>query len=208
MRELSLHILDIVQNSLKAGSRTITIEVIEDLGLDRMEIRVKDDGKGMSKEISKGAADPFYTTRKTRKVGLGLAMFRTAAEVCDGYLEIDSVEGKGTDIKAVFRHSHIDRIPLGDMSQTISLIVGANPYVEIIYFHRIEDKEFKISSTSILNMLEETEDECSDSIWVKRDLLSEPKVISWIKELIKVEEEHIQEVSFGEISGRIKKDEG
>ena len=115
MRELSLHILDIAQNSIKAEAECLRIAVIEDLINDKLTIKIKDDGTGMDADTVKKVVDPFYTTRTTRKVGLGIPLFKLSAEQCGGYFEIKSQLGIGTEITAVFKHSHIDRVPLGNM---------------------------------------------------------------------------------------------
>ena len=110
MRELSLHILDIAQNSIKAEAECLRIAVIEDLMEDKLTIKIKDDGVGMDSETVRKVIDPFYTTRTTRKVGLGIPLFKLSAEQCDGLFEINSQLGKGTEITAVFKYSHIDRV--------------------------------------------------------------------------------------------------
>ena len=100
MRELALHILDVVENALQAGARTIELIVLEDYGLDRLTITVRDDGRGMDAETVKKVRDPFYTTRMTRHVGLGIPLLDAAAERCAGGLEIQSTPGRGTTLTA------------------------------------------------------------------------------------------------------------
>ena len=101
MRELSLHLLDIAENSVAAGASNITIRVREDLINDRMILSVQDDGKGMDAETAARIVDPFVTSRTTRKVGLGLPLLKEAAELCNGYLRIDSTLGKGTLVESM-----------------------------------------------------------------------------------------------------------
>lgn len=127
MREIALHLLDITENSVAANAQLITVWVDEDLYTDRLTIQITDDGKGMDAETAHRVLDPFVTSRSTRKVGLGLPLLKAAAESCNGGLWIASVPGKGTQVKVAFQHSHIDRIPLGDVGGTILTLVVAHP---------------------------------------------------------------------------------
>ena len=113
MRELSLNVLDIAQNSLSAGATLVEITVTEETAADRLIIAIGDNGRGMTPEQVRRVSDPFYTTRTTRKVGMGIPLFRMAAEMAGGSLDIDSVPGEGTRVTAAFGLSHIDRMPLG-----------------------------------------------------------------------------------------------
>ncbi len=129
MREIALHLLDIAENSVAARARNIAIEVCEDLKADRLTACVADDGQGMDAEMVKRVVDPFVTSRTTRKVGLGIPLFKEAAEACNGSLEIRSAPGKGTTLRVAFQRSHIDRMPLGDLSGTVLTLVVAYPQV-------------------------------------------------------------------------------
>ncbi|RPI30832.1 MAG: ATP-binding protein, partial [Chloroflexota bacterium] len=111
MREIALHLLDIAENSVAAGAKNIAISVCEDLTSDRLRASVSDDGKGMDADLVARVTDPFVTSRTTRKVGLGIPLFKAAAEACNGCLDIVSQPGKGTCIEVEFQHSHIDRMP-------------------------------------------------------------------------------------------------
>lgn len=155
MRELSLHILDIAQNSIVAEADEIRIAIIEDFAEDRLAICIKDDGKGMDSETLKKVVDPFYTTRTTRKVGLGIPMFKAAAEQCEGQFSITSNLGVGTDITAEFKHSHIDRMPLGNMSDTLITIINSNEKIDLMYTHKIENEKFTLSTKEIKKTLGE-----------------------------------------------------
>lgn len=125
MRELSLHILDIAENSAAADASTVSIGININLATDRLAIWVSDNGRGMDQETARQITDPFYTSRTTRKVGLGIPLLKEAAESCDGGLSIESTPGIGTRLDAWFKHSHIDRMPLGDVSELfICLLVG------------------------------------------------------------------------------------
>ena len=123
MKELSLHILDIAENSISAGAKNIEIKIIEDTQADLLQITVQDDGKGMDAETAALLTDPFYTTRTTRKVGLGLPLFKEAAVACNGSMQISSKPGLGTNVVISFQFSHIDRMPLGDLSGTILTLI-------------------------------------------------------------------------------------
>ncbi len=129
MREIALHLLDIAENSVAAGAYSVEIAVYEDLHSDRLCVRVKDDGKGMDADLLARVVDPFITSRTTRKVGLGIPLFKEAAENCNGSLEITSLPGKGTCVEASFQHSHIDRMPLGDLTGTMLTLVVAYPNI-------------------------------------------------------------------------------
>ena len=119
MQEISLNILDIVQNSIRAGATLIELKITEDTQKDLFEFSVRDNGCGMSKEMVKRVMDPFVTTRTTRKVGLGISLLRSAAQATGGDVYIESREGEGTLLTAVFSYGHIDRQPLGDIAGTV-----------------------------------------------------------------------------------------
>jgi hypothetical protein len=135
MEDLSLHILDIAENSITAGAHTISITLTEDTAEDLLTIVVADDGKGMSEEAVGKVADPFYTSRTTRKVGLGLPLFREAAAIANGSLEIRSIPDEGTTIRATFQLSHIDRKPIGNMIETIATLLCSSAEVDVRYVH-------------------------------------------------------------------------
>jgi len=147
MRELSLHVLDVVENAIEAGARRIDLVLIEDLDADRLTVIVADDGRGMDAEAVWRVRDPFFTTRSTRHVGLGIPMLAAAAERCAGNLSVDSHPGQGTTIQAKFQHSHIDRAPLGDLSSTVTCILMREAVVDLNYQRRVVSDEHE----SILN---------------------------------------------------------
>ena len=121
MPELSLNVLDVTENSTRAGAKLVSIRVTADHGSDTLTIQIEDDGCGMTKEQVEQVTDPFFTTRTTRKVGLGIPFYKYAAESTGGSFSIASEVGKGTTVTAVFTLSHIDRMPLGDISSTIHI---------------------------------------------------------------------------------------
>ena len=135
MEDLSLHILDIAENSIAAGARNLTIVICEDVADDLLSLEITDDGKGMSADIVRRAADPFYTTRTTRSVGLGLALLGEAAAAANGALTIRSEPERGTTIRATFQLSHIDRKPLGNMAETVTALIATHRGMNILYRH-------------------------------------------------------------------------
>ena len=142
MKEISLNILDVAQNSLRANATEINILVFFDTAADRLTVSIKDNGCGMSQEFVSRVLDPFTTTRTTRRVGLGLPLFRQSALEAGGDFSIESREGKGTEVSAWFRTSHIDRMPLGDLAGTVTTLLNANDSVRYILVYRVDDREF------------------------------------------------------------------
>jgi 3',5'-nucleoside bisphosphate phosphatase len=146
MEDIALHILDISQNSLEAGATTIEIEIWENLREDRLIVEIRDNGHGMDVETVARATDPFFTTRTTRKVGLGLPLMATAAKATGGSFTINSKQGQGTSVIAVFQHRHIDRAPLGDLETTLMVLLAGQPDKDIFFRHRIDDRVFELDS--------------------------------------------------------------
>ncbi|MEW6096403.1 MAG: ATP-binding protein [bacterium] len=136
MEDLSLHILDIVENSIRAKAKKVEIKISEELKKDLLTISIKDDGKGMNEEIVKKALDPFFTTKNTKKVGLGLSLLHQATKEAKGKFTIDSKPNKGTKITATFKYTHIDRKPLGNITQTMITLIAGNPQIDFLYEHR------------------------------------------------------------------------
>jgi len=131
MEDLSLHILDIVENATSAGASRVDIEMVEDTERDLLTLEIRDNGRGMAPEARDKALDPFYTTRTTRKVGLGLSLLAQAAEQAGGRLELTSEPARGTTVKAVFQRSHPDRKPLGDITETLRTILVGRPDLDL-----------------------------------------------------------------------------
>ncbi len=180
MRELSMHILDLAQNSIAAEAKTLEIEVIADTPADRLTISLRDDGKGMAPELLASVKDPFTTTRTTRRVGLGVPMLDEAARACEGDLSVQSEPGKGTSLVATFKLSHIDRAPLGDIASTIVSIVAANPQLHLRYTQRVDGSEFVLDTEEINAQLDGVP-------------ISENAVLKWIRE-------YVEEQTGGEMS--------
>ena len=146
MQEISSNILDIVQNSLRAGADRIEISVEENTERDVFAFTVSDNGCGMDGELLKRASDPFFTTRKSRGVGLGLSLLRSDARAAGGDIEIKSRENCGTFVKAWFVRSHINRRPLGDIAAVAACLAAANPKTEFIYRHTYNNKSFSAAT--------------------------------------------------------------
>jgi hypothetical protein len=149
MEDLSLHILDIAENSINAGATSIEVFIDEDLKLDLLRLEITDNGSGMDAKSVEKAMDPFYTTRTTRRVGLGLPFLDDAARAANGRLEIDSQIGVGTKVIATFQLSHIDRKPIGNMADTITTLIAARPDVDITYRHGRNAHEVSINTKEI-----------------------------------------------------------
>lgn len=172
MNELSLYLLDIVQNSIKADSKNIIINIIEDTKEDLLSIEVIDDGKGMSEETLKKVTDPFFTSRLTRRVGLGIPIFKELCETCLGSFQIKSQEKKGTRLIGTLKHSNIDRPPMGNIVDTIYTLIINDEKVEILYNHSFNDKKFTLNTKELKQIL--------DGISFKQ-----MDVMIWIKDYIK-----------------------
>ena len=173
MRELSLNILDIAQNSISAGAPLITIEVNENTTQHTLLIGVYDNGKGMSEEQVKSVIDPFFTTRTTRKVGMGIPLFKMAAEQTGGRLEIKSELGVGTEVNAYFKTDSVDFTPLGDVASTIQMLITMNTDRDFVYKHIVNEKEFVCDTREIKEILGDVPlDTYEVSQWLK-DFITE-----------------------------------
>ncbi len=173
MEDLSLHILDIIENSMAAGATKIDLEIDEMTTENRLMIKIKDNGRGMDKETLRKALDPFYTTKKTRSVGLGLSMLSQAAKEADGSFRVDSEPGQGTNVTAEFVYDHLDRKPLGNMVETIvACLVSLSAGADLKYRHCRDGKEFIFDTREVRNALSGVP-------------ISNAEVISFLKEHIK-----------------------
>jgi hypothetical protein len=191
-----MHILDVLENALEAGATQVELSIAEDLEADRLSIAVHDNGRGMDAETARRALDPFFTTRTTRHVGLGLPLFAAAARRCDGDLTVESSPGRGTTVKATFRRSHVDRAPLGNMTDTLLAFLlgfplgqphggqppevapttagagtapGSRPSTvpRFTYYHRVGDRAFELDTAAIQAELGEVP-------------LSHPRIREWL----------------------------
>ena len=153
MTELSLNVLDIAQNSVKAKASLIEISVDISTAENRLVIIIKDNGCGMDEETVKKVIDPFYTTRTTRKVGLGVPFFKMSAEMTGGSFNIASEKGKGTEVTAEYVLDSIDRMPLGDMPATIETLVLYNTDIDFIYRYGVDGEEFELNTVQMKDIL-------------------------------------------------------
>ena len=149
MRELSLHILDIVENGITAGADCIHIEVVESRAEDVLKISVRDNGRGIPAEKLDRLQDPFVTSRTTRRVGLGLSLLAAAAQRCDGKMTVTAGAGGGTEVTATFGFNHIDRAPMGDMASTLTTLMMGNPQIDFVYTHILNSEEFVLDTREL-----------------------------------------------------------
>lgn len=181
LEDLSAHVLDIAENSTRAGATEVDVTVEENSEKDILLFSVKDNGSGMSKEFVAKVTDPFTTTRTTRRVGMGLPFLRQSAELCGGGLEIDSHLGKGTTITATFSLSSVDRPPIGDMPATMMTLIMGSPNVRWRYRHIINGAEFLLDTEEIVEALDGD-----------RSMLASPDVGLWLKDNISAELEALR----------------
>ena len=153
LEDLALHVLDIAQNSLEAGATWIAVDISEDIAVDELVIRIVDNGQGMDAATVSRVTDPFYTTRTTRRVGLGLPLLHHAAQAAGGRLEIRSGVGQGTQITATFRHSHIDRAPIGDLETTVLVLTSSHPDLRAEFTHRRGARAYTLATADIREAL-------------------------------------------------------
>lgn len=154
MKELALNILDIVQNSIRANSKLISIRIEESETGNSMNIYVCDDGKGIEKEMLKKVTDPYTTSRTTRKVGMGLAFMKQLAEMTGGTLKVSSQPGTGTEVEASFQLNHLDRQPIGDIAGVFKILVIANPEIEFVYEHKTDTGLYRIDTREVKKILD------------------------------------------------------
>lgn len=155
VEDLSLHILDVAENSVDAGATTVEITVREDTVNDLLSMEIKDNGRGMDEEMIKTATDPFFTTKTVRKVGLGLPFLKQAAEECEGRFSIASEKERGTTVSVSFRRSHIDRKPLGDMGATVMVLIAGNPGIDILFTYKKDGYTYQLDTREIRGELAE-----------------------------------------------------
>ena len=178
MKDISLHVLDIVQNSLSAKSTMIEISIEESQDDNTYWVKIKDNGEGMTKEMAQKVLDPYVTSRTTRKVGLGLPLLMLNAERTGGHLSITSEYGKGTEVEALFVYNNIDRLPLGDIAGTIVLLASANPMIDFVYTHTVEDQKYIFDTREIKEVLDDV-------------TINDVHIYKYLKEMIN---ENLQEI--------------
>ncbi len=179
MKDLSLHILDIVQNSIRAKAKLIKIEITENPDEDQLLISIADDGIGMNEEQLKRATDPFFTSRITRKVGLGLSLLSQNAEKTGGTFSIESAIGKGTKLNVAFGLNHIDRPVIGDLIGTLLILICSPDNIDYVFKHQTSSGEFELDTRDIKQTLDNVP-------------INHPDVRSFLKELLQENLEQIQ----------------
>ena len=173
MQELSLNVLDVAENSVRADASLVEITVEEDTAAGWLTIVIRDNGRGMTPEQVQTAIDPFYTTRTTRKVGLGVPFFRMAAQLSGGDLTIQSRVGEGTAVTATFGLTSIDRMPLGDINGTIATLVQCNPGIDWLYTRRKDGREMVMDTRQFREVLEDMPLDSPEVLGFLRDYLAE-----------------------------------
>ena len=175
MKEISLNILDITENSVKANA-TLTEISINEIG-DELTLTIKDDGCGMDEQTVKSVIDPFYTTRKTRSVGLGIPLLKLACEQTGGTLSIESSTDEsnhGTTVRAIFFKNHIDFIPLGDVTSSIVTLIQGHPDTDFLYSHKTDAGEVSIDTREIRAVLEDVPLDTYEVIcWIRSNMLEQ-----------------------------------
>ena len=176
MKDLSLYILDLVQNSLRAEAKSISVLVKDSVSKNQLEIVIKDDGHGMDPEFLAKVTSPFVSTRTTREVGLGIPFFQMAAELTGGTLQIDSTLGHGTTLRGIFVRSHIDTPPLGDMTETVVTLVQGAPDVDFLCCYETDLQMLTFDTREIREILEDVPLNTPDVLGWIRDHLNELKL--------------------------------
>ena len=176
MKDLSMHIMDILQNSTRAKANNITLEVLENHDADTLTLVFKDDGCGMSPETVEKVVNPFFTTRTTRKVGLGLSLLKQNTEQTGGSMKIESELGVGTTVTAVFGLTHLDRPPMGDLAGTMVLTIAAHSEIHFVFHvQRVIDGNEAVDYVLDTDEVYEALDGVS---------LQEPEVMAYLKEMV------------------------
>lgn len=166
-----MHLLDLIENALEAGASVLDVEIVEDTVENRLVMSVKDNGRGMDTEMVARLEDPFFTTRTTRDVGLGIPLLKAAARRCNGDLKVTSSTSGGTQVVTEFQHDHIDRAPLGDLKTTLLSILLSTPASDLTYCHRVNDREFRFDTREMRQVLDPVP-------------LTHPQVRAWLDRLL------------------------
>ncbi len=169
MRELSLNILDIACNCVTAKASLVEITVDEDTSAHTLSVIIADNGCGMDEETLNKVQDPFYTTRTTRKVGLGIPLFKMSAEMCGGSFKIESEKGVGTTVYADYKTDNIDFVPLGDMVSTVITLATMNKATDVFYRQVSDGKEIIFDTREIKKILGEEVP------------IDQPEIIQWMR---------------------------
>ncbi len=181
MRELSLNVMDVAQNSVRAEADLVRITVEESDKEDRLTISIADNGCGMTEDQVRQVMDPFFTTRTTRKVGLGVPLFKLSAEQTGGSFDIQSKVGEGTTTTASYVKSHVDMTPLGDINSTVKILIQCNPQIDFIFTHSTDKGSFTLDTRELREVLGDVS-------------LDTPDVLEWIGQYL---EENTQNIYGG-----------
>ena len=181
MRELSLNVMDVAQNSVRAEADLVRITVEESDKEDRLTISIADNGCGMTEDQVRQVIDPFFTTRTTRKVGLGVPLFKLSAEQTGGSFDIQSKVGEGTTTTASYVKSHVDMTPLGDINSTVKILIQCNPQIDFIFTHSADKGSFTLDTRELREVLGDVS-------------LDTPDVLEWIGQYL---EENTQNIYGG-----------
>lgn len=179
MEDLSLHILDVAENSIRAQAKSITIKIEENKAKDLLSLDIIDDGEGMNQSTLQRAVDPFFTTQKSRRFGLGLSLLAQAAQMANGDFSIQSQPGEGTKLKATFQFSHLDTKPLGNIPETLTTLIMGHPEVDFQYIHKINHSKYRLDTQNIKSQLNGIP-------------INSPKVINKIKKNMKEELDNLR----------------
>ncbi len=172
MRELALHILDVARNGIEADATRVEVAVWEDHDADTLKFAVRDNGSGMDAETIEKAMDPFYTTRSTRRLGLGLPLLRATCRRCGGDLEIISAPGEGTEVQGTLELSHLDRPPLGDMGAVVQSLACEAQRASFSYEHSVDGRQFSVDTSEVIEQ-------------VGKDSLTNPSVLHWLGKFVR-----------------------
>lgn len=172
MQDLAMHILDIAYNSIRAQASEITVTYRDSTIANKITITIQDNGCGLSELQIQQVTNPFYTTRTTRRVGMGVALFQGLAQQCDGQFSLTSQVNLGTTIQVSVRKDHWDTPPQGDLAQTMQTLIQADPTIHFQFNMVLDTKTFTFDTKEIQAILT---DEVS---------LSEPTILLWIQEYI------------------------
>lgn len=179
MNQLSLHILDLAQNSIRANARLVEIKVTENPDQDRYQIEITDDGEGMTEEQLALASNPFYTSRTTRKVGMGLALIRQNVEMSGGHFQMSSKKGIGTELMVSFGFHHLDRPAMGDIAGTLVILANNEKKTDFVYGHKTHSGEYQFDTREVKRSLDNIP-------------LSNPQIQNFLMEMIRENLEQIQ----------------
>lgn len=172
MQDLAMHVLDIAYNSIRGKGKNISIDLLNSVNENRIEISIEDDGCGMSEEQLKHVTDPFYTTRTTRKIGLGVAFFKELADQCEGQFSISSKVDQGTKIAVSLKKDHWDTPPWGDLAGSLSTLIQADPLIDYVITYRSDSNTICIDTKEIKAILGDVS-------------INEPDIILWVQDYIK-----------------------